>query len=100
MQPVALDDDLATQSGQRRGLMVMQVASGGPAARAGLMPGDIIVELAGTPVGRFRPIAPLPGHDSFGRDIELGLIRAGAPQRVTLTIGERPDESRAEHPAS
>ena len=32
--------------------------------------------------------------------IELGLIRAGAPQRVTLTIGERPDESRAENPAS
>src|SRR3954467_5194945 len=51
MQPIALDDDLATQSGHRRGLMVMQVAPGGPAASAGLMPGDIIVELAGTPVG-------------------------------------------------
>jgi S1-C subfamily serine protease len=29
MQPVALDDDLATQSGNRRGLMVMRVAPGG-----------------------------------------------------------------------
>src|SRR5919199_2707378 len=56
-QPVALDDDLAAQSGNRRGLMVMQVAPGGPAASAGLMPGDIIVDLAGTPVGRLRRIA-------------------------------------------
>jgi S1-C subfamily serine protease len=100
MQPIALDDDLATQSGHRRGLMVMQVAPGGPAAGAGLIPGDIIVELAGTPVGRLRRIAQLLGPDSVGRGIELGLIRAGAPLRVTLTIGERPDKSRAENPAS
>src|SRR3954471_14894450 len=100
MQPVALDDDLATQSGQRRGLMVMQVAPNGPAASAGLMPGDIIVELAGTPVGRLRRIAELLGHDSIGRDLELGLIRAGAPKRVTVTIAERPDKIRAEKPAS
>src|SRR4051794_33869666 len=100
MQPVALDDDLPNQSGHRRGLMVMQVAPGGPAASAGLMPGDIIVELAGTPVGRLRRIAHLLGPDSIGRDIELGLIRAGALQRVTVKIGERPVESRAEKPAS
>src|SRR3954468_13642361 len=92
MQPIALDDDLATQSGNRRGLMVMQVAAGGPAAGAGLMPGDIIVELAGTPVGRSRRIAELLGPDSIGRDIELRLIRAGRPKRVTVTIGERPTE--------
>ena len=78
----------------------MQVAPGGPAAGAGLMPGDIIVELAGTPVGRLRRMAQLLGPDSIGRDIELGLIRAGAPKRVTLTIGERPAESRAETSAS
>lgn len=100
LQPIALDDDPATQSGHRRGLMVMQVAPGGPAASAGLMPGDIIVELAGTPFGRLRRIAHLLGPDSIGRDIELGLIRAGAPQRVTVTISERPDESRAETPVS
>jgi S1-C subfamily serine protease len=100
MQPIALDDDLATQSGHRRGLIVMQVAPGGPAAGAGLLPGDIIVELGGTPVDRLRRIAQLLGHDSIGRDIELGLIRAGAPKRFTITIGERPVESRAEHPAS
>src|SRR5690242_3373567 len=35
MQPIALDDDLAAQSGKSRGFMVMQVAPGGPAADAG-----------------------------------------------------------------
>lgn len=105
MQPIALDGDPATQSGNggagnRRGLMVMQVAPGGPAAAAGLMPGDIIVELAGMPVGRLRRFAHVLGPDSIGRDIELALIRAGAPKRVTVTIGERPAESRAGNPAS
>jgi S1-C subfamily serine protease len=100
LQPIALDDDLPNQSDHRRGLMVIQVAPGGPAASAGLMPGDIIVELAGTSVGRLRRIAHLLGPDSIGRDIELGLIRAGAPKRVTVTPGERLAESRAEKPAS
>jgi S1-C subfamily serine protease len=100
MQPIALDDDLAAQSGNRRGLMVMQVAPGGPAAGAGLIPGDIIVEIAGAPVGRLRRIAQLLGPDSIGGDIELGLIRAGTPKRITLTISERPAGSRAEKPAS
>ena len=100
MQPIALDDDLATQSGHSRGLMVMQVAPGGPAAGAGLMPGDIIVELGGTPIGRLRRIAHLLGPDSIGRDIDLALIRAGTSKRVTLTIGERPAESRLEKPTS
>jgi S1-C subfamily serine protease len=100
MQPIALDDDPAAQSCHSRGLMVMQVTPGGPAAEAGLMPGDIIVELAGTPAGRLRRIAQLLGPDSIGRGIELGLIRAGAPKRVTVTIGERPAENRTETSAS
>jgi S1-C subfamily serine protease len=88
MRPIALDP--AAPSGQKRGLMVMQVAPGGPAAAAGLMPGDIIVELAGVPVDRLRLITELLGEDSSGREIESGVIRAGAPMRVTVTVGERP----------
>jgi S1-C subfamily serine protease len=96
MQPIALDNDLAAQSGKKRGLMVMKVAPGiSPAAGAGLMPGDIIIELAGMPVGRVQHIAHLLGPDSIGHDIELGLMRAGAPKSVMITVGERPAKSPA-----
>ena len=102
LQPIALGDDPAAHSGHKRGLMVMQVAPNGPAAVAGLLPGDIVVELAGTSVGRLRRIAQLLGNDSIGREIEIALIRAGAPMRATVTIAERPagnpTERRAEPP--
>jgi S1-C subfamily serine protease len=98
LQPIALGDDPAAQSGHNRGLMVMQVAANGPAAVAGLLPGDIIVELDGTEIGRLRKIAQLLGDGSIGREVEIGLIRAGAPMRATVIIGERPVGRAAEHP--
>jgi S1-C subfamily serine protease len=49
LHPVALPERIKTEAGQDRGLMVMQVAPEGPAAKAGVLAGDILVALEASP---------------------------------------------------
>jgi S1-C subfamily serine protease len=90
LHPVALPDTVRTPGAQQRGLMVMQVAPDGPCAKAGVLVGDILVAIDGTPASRPREIARRFGPDSIGRPVALRVIRSGAPHSVTATITARP----------
>jgi S1-C subfamily serine protease len=75
--------------GHERGALVASLDDGGPAATAGVLVGDIIVELGGTPISgpdRLR----LAIADRAGETLRLGLVRAGAPHTVELALGSRP----------
>jgi S1-C subfamily serine protease len=90
LQPVAVPDALRETAGQSSGLMVMSVVADGPAAQAGLVAGDIVLSIDGTPTHRYRKIAMHFGSDSIGRKADLRLIRSGAVITVPATIAERP----------
>ena len=89
LQAVAVPDALRETAGQSSGLMVMSVVDNGPAAQAGIVAGDIILSIDGTPAHRFRKMARLLGADSIGRKTDVRLIRSGAVITVQLTISER-----------
>jgi S1-C subfamily serine protease len=89
LQAVAVPDALRESADQSSGLMVMSVVDGGPAAQAGIVAGDIILSVDGTPAHRFRKIARHFGADSIGRKTDLRLIRGGAVMTVQITIAER-----------
>ena len=89
LQAVAVPDALRESADQSSGLMVMSVVEGGPAAQAGILAGDIILSVDGTPAHRFRKIARHFGADSIGRKADLRLIRSGAVMTVQTTIAER-----------
>jgi S1-C subfamily serine protease len=89
LQAVAVPDALRETAGQSSGLMVMSVVEDGPAAQAGIVPGDIILTVDGTSTHRFRNIARLFGPDSIGQKADLRLIRSGAVMTVQTTIAER-----------
>jgi S1-C subfamily serine protease len=89
LQAVAVPDALREAAGQSSGLMVMSVVAGGPAAQAGILAGDIILSVDGTPAHRFRKMAKLFGADSIGRTADLRLIRSGQVITVQTTIAER-----------
>lgn len=72
------------------GVLVISIDPDGPAARAGLLVGDIISRWNGTPVARVREIMRLLGTDSAGTSIELTLLRAGQAANLSVTLGERP----------
>jgi S1-C subfamily serine protease len=92
LQPVRLGrsakDSHAPDSG--RGVLVVSIDPDGPAARAGLLVGDIIVAWNADQVDRVRDVIRLLGPDSAGSTVDVGLIRGGTPTSLKVTIGERP----------
>jgi S1-C subfamily serine protease len=68
-------------------LLVVAVEPGGPADRAGVLIGDVLISLDGTPL---REPSDLLAALSTRSPVELRLIRGGAPISVSLTPGERP----------
>jgi S1-C subfamily serine protease len=90
-QPVALPAGLRTAQAldQESGLLVVGVEPGGPAERAGLLIGDLLLALAGQPLGGTEDLRAALGSDSVGQSIAVGLIRGGERRELTVTIGER-----------
>jgi S1-C subfamily serine protease len=66
------------------GLRVAGTTAGGPAAEAGLRGGDIIVELAGMPVGNIYEFTAALDRLRIGQTVPIVVLREGA--RVTLSI--------------
>ena len=91
LRPVAVPDELRAAAGETTGLMVMSLSPGGPAATAGIVPGDIILSVDGTSARRLRSVLAHLGSDSVGKSAALRLIRGGAVIAVEATITERPE---------
>jgi S1-C subfamily serine protease len=85
LQPVRVGGDDSA-----RGVLVVSIDPAGPAAAAGLVVGDVITQWNGAAVSRVRAIMRLLGTDSAGTNAELGLLRAGKPASLSITLGERP----------
>jgi S1-C subfamily serine protease len=92
LQPVAIPEAFRAETGQSAGLMATSVKPDGPAAKAGVLAGDILVSVDGKGTGRFRNILSRLDSGSVGRHIELRLIRSGAVQTLSLTVEARPKE--------
>ena len=90
LQPVAVPDALHEQAGQPSGVMVMSIVEGGPAAKAGLVAGDIVLTVDGTPTRSLRRIATQLAAEGIGRKAELRVIRGGMVLSLEATIEARP----------
>lgn len=90
LQPVLVPEAMQTEAGQARGLMIMSVAKDGPAARAGVLVGDILLTLGGEEVSRPIMLVQRLGTELVGKPIELRLLRSGTLLSLTPTIAVRP----------
>jgi len=91
MQPVALPDNVRSQlpAEVHMGLVIMHVESGGPADKAGVLLGDVIVEVAGKPVEHIDAIQDLISTAKIGETVATRLLRAGQIKAVSITLGEK-----------
>jgi S1-C subfamily serine protease len=96
LQPVRLPEELKrlVPHGAEVALIVISVKPDGPAARSGLMLGDVLVALDGAPVGAPDDVQAVVGARRVGSTLTATIVRAGVPTEVRITIGERPARSR------
>lgn len=90
LQPVMIPDGLRQSAGRESGLMVVSLAAAAPAETAGVLPGDIVLDIDGTPVSRPRALAVMLGPDRIGHAVTIRVLRAGAVQSIAVTVAARP----------
>jgi len=89
-QPVALAEAVAAQVGQPSGLMVITVEADGPAARAGVLQGDVLVGLGGQPVKDVDGLHAVLGPDTVGQTLAARVVRGGQIQEIAVAVAPRP----------
>jgi hypothetical protein len=92
--PEILSTHLKTGEG---GVIVINVATGGPAERAGLQRYSVIVELDGKPVSGFvDQFIERISRLQAGESIALTVVQGGKHKPVELRLGERPPDDQIE----
>lgn len=92
-QPVPLPESAIGAGEEKSGLLVTSLAAGGPAERAGLLIGDIIVRAAESAAANLRELRQaLAAH--VGGNVALAVLRGGAPVHLQTSVGEWPGERR------
>ena len=76
----------------RSGLIILSIEPDGPAAKAGIFVGDVLLTLEGQPVTDTDDVQAHLGGDRIGQPIAAGLIRGGSPMTLTVIPGERRPE--------
>jgi serine protease Do len=89
-----VDEGVAAALGieRNRGTLIRSVTPGGPAARAGMQEGDVVVTVAGHPVTPDATLAYLISQQPIGSHVPVELIRQGQHRTVTVAIAQRPSE--------
>src|SRR5205085_11305518 len=97
IQPVT--SDLAASLGlkEARGVVISSLTSGGPAEKAGLKTGDVILKLNGKEVNDSNVLRNEIASQSPGTEVTLTLQRNGNQQDVRVRLGElTPQTARAQ----
>jgi S1-C subfamily serine protease len=90
-QQVQLNDALRQRLGtdQRTAVIVVDVQPESPAARAGLVIGDVIVALDGSRITEPTDLRAVLRPQQVGETLTASIVRGGEPREVRVTVGER-----------
>ena len=77
------------------GVLLTGVIQGGPAARAGMLPGDLITTVDGSRVDSVQSLLSTVSGLKPGRTAPFGVMRKGATVVLQVTIQQRPRPPKA-----
>lgn len=89
-----LDSSMRTalQMGDESGVLINDVVDEGPAAKAGLEDGDVIVKFGKTKIEDSDALVEAVRDAQPGEKVELTILRGGKKKNVDVEIGERDDD--------
>ena len=71
------------------GVVVLDVISGSPAKKAGLMQGDVIVAVDGTAVNSASSLQSIIGKNKSGQNVQIAFYRGDIKHTTTVTLGSQ-----------
>ncbi|HUA61085.1 MAG TPA: trypsin-like peptidase domain-containing protein [Verrucomicrobiae bacterium] len=83
LQPVELPD-------HQKGLIILSLGENGPAAKAGVLVGDILVSLNLVAVAEPEDVQNIVESNAVGTKLTAGVVRGGVARSIEVAIGERP----------
>jgi serine protease Do len=99
VQPVTREIAAALGLAEASGALVAEVGADSPAARAGLLPGDVILAFDGARIATVHDLTTRAADADEGQSVQLSVYRGGRARDVSVMIGRMPSEPSAVAPA-
>jgi S1-C subfamily serine protease len=92
LQPIRLPDNLRNvlQRPEKTAVIVLDVEPEGPASKAGVVIGDVLLALNGKPVVRLEDVHAHLLGEQIGKALTADFLRGGARREASIVVGERP----------
>jgi len=84
------DSAVKVDGAERSAALISTVVNGGPAAKAGIKPGDAVIAVDGEAVNGGDSLIGQLRQRTVGTQVKLSVVRGGSAQEVTVTLGTRP----------
>ncbi len=90
MQIQGMSEKIADSLGRKTadGVLVRDVALGGPADKAGIKRGDLIFKYAGKNIDSFQTMVKTAGSTRPGQEVGVSLVRQGKPMTLKMKLGK------------
>jgi len=100
VEPQDLTPEIAESFGleAKEGALIAAVVQGGPADKAGVRPGDVLVSVDNQSISDTTALLNAIAQLKPGAEAKMKVIRRGKPAEITVTIGKRPPPPRRAMP--
>jgi S1-C subfamily serine protease len=91
LHPIRLPDSLrqTLQRNEKTAAMVVEVEPDGPAHKAGIMIGDLLISFGAHPITRVEDVHAQLAAEAIGKPVVVKLVRGGAAQETSIVVRER-----------
>jgi serine protease Do len=79
------------------GALVSSVDKGGPAAKGGVEPGDVIMRFGDHAIARSGDLPEVVAETKPGTNVKVDVIRKGQTKTIDVKVGEMPDTNVAQN---
>lgn len=96
----SVTDEIAGSVGveANRGAMIASVAKDGPAAKAGVKPGDIVLRFDGKEIKTFRTLPRVVARTPHGKTVPVEVLRDGKKMTLSLVVGRLNENEKRQPP--
>jgi serine protease Do len=79
---------------EAKGALIAQIEKDGPADKAGLRDGDIVIEYNGKPIADIRELSQAVASTKPGAKVKVKAMREGKPVSLVIVVGEMPTDGK------